>query len=100
MDSRIRVDIERTGGFGGLTTRGSADTDALAEDERRRLTELVDAVDVEALAAAPPSPGSVPDAFRYDVLIERDGRQVRLHAQDPQVPAQLRPLIRFVVQRT
>ena len=47
-------------------------------------------VDVEALAEAPHSPGSGPDAFRYDVLIERDGRQVRLHAQDPHVPAQLR----------
>jgi hypothetical protein len=41
----------------------------------------------------------VPDAFSYDVTVTRGGSQVRLRAQDPDVPAQLRPLIRFVVQR-
>jgi hypothetical protein len=42
----------------------------------------------------------VPDAYQYDIVISTGGDQVTLHAQDPDVPAQLRPLIRFVVQRT
>ena len=99
MAERIRVDVERTGGFGGLTTRRSADTDSLPEEQARELAALVDALDLAALRDAPAPARAVPDAFSYDVTVTRGGSQVRLRAQDPDVPAQLRPLIRFVVQR-
>jgi hypothetical protein len=100
VDERVQVEVERTGGFGGLVTHRSADTAALPPDEARELRDLVGGLDVEALGRAPASTRSVPDAFEYDVVISTGGRSVRLHAQDPDVPEQLRPLIRFVIQRT
>lgn len=100
MGERIQVEVRRTGGFGGLVTHRSADTDSLPADEARRLEELVDALDLDALQAAPTPTRSVPDAFRYEVVLSRDGTRVQLHVQDPGVPAELRPLIRFVLQRT
>jgi hypothetical protein len=96
----VQVEVERTGGFGGLVTRRSADTDSLPAEEARQLAELVGALDLEALRNAPSPARTVPDAFQYDIVISTGGTQVSLHAEDPDVPAQLRPLIRFVVQRT
>jgi len=96
----VQVEVERTGGFGGLVTRRSADTDSLPAAEARQLTDLVAALDLEALRNAPSPTRTIPDAFQYDIVISTGGAQVSLHAEDPDVPAQLRPLIRFVVQRT
>jgi hypothetical protein len=100
VGQNVQVEVERTGGFGGLVTRRSADTDSLPAQEARQLAELVAALDLEALRNAPSPTRTVPDAFQYDIVISTGGNQVHLHAEDPDVPAQLRPLIRFVVQRT
>ena len=100
MGQQVRVEVERSGGFGGLVTRHSADTGSLPADDARQLAELVAALDLDALANAPSPTRTVPDAYQYDVLISTAGRQVDLHVQDPDVPAELRSLIRFVVQRT
>jgi hypothetical protein len=98
MDDAIRVDVERTGGFGGLVTRRSVDTRSLPPEDGQQLARLVRGLDVDALTRTGPG-RSVPDAFQYDILISTGDGQIRLHAQDPDVPAQLRPLIHFVVQR-
>jgi len=94
------VDVVRTGGFAGLEMRRSADTASLPESEARQLVALVEDLDVEALQREAVPPRTVPDAFTYDIVISSAGRTVRLHAQDPNVPAQLRPLIQFMGQRT
>lgn len=99
VPEHVRVDVERTGGFGGLVTRGSADTDSLPAEESRQLTQLVADLDVGALSNAPSPTRTVPDAYQYDIVISTDGTRVTLHAQDPDVPDPLRPLIRFVLQR-
>jgi hypothetical protein len=100
VGQHVQVQVERSGGFGGLVTRHSADTDSLPTDDARQLAELVAALDLEALGNAPSPTRTVPDAYQYDILISAGGEQVDLHAQDPDVPAELRRLIRFVVQRT
>jgi hypothetical protein len=97
---RIHVEVERTGGFGGLVTTRSADTDSLPTDDARQLTELVDGLDFEALRHQPESTRSLPDAFQYDITISRGAENLRLRVRDPDVPAELRPLIHFVIQRT
>ncbi|WP_369255323.1 protealysin inhibitor emfourin [Geodermatophilus amargosae] len=100
MTQRIQVEVTRTGGFGGLMTSRSADTDALPPEDARRLAELVDGLDLEALRIPPGRTRPVPDAFQYDISISRAGEHVRLRLHDPDVPAELRPLIQFVLQRT
>lgn len=100
VDGQVRVDVVRTGGFAGLETRSSVDTASLPESEARKLVALVEDLDVEALQQEAAPTHTVPDAFIYDIVISGPGRTVRLRAQDPNVPAQLRPLIQFVDQRT
>jgi emfourin len=100
MTQRIQVEVTRTGGFGGLVTSRSADTDALPAEDARRLSELVGELDPQALRDQPGGTRALPDAFEYDVSISRAGEHVRLRVRDPDVPAELRPLIQFVLQRT
>ncbi len=94
-----RVEVERTGGFAGLVTRRSADTRSLPPEQARELTRLVGELDLAA-GQGDAQPGrSVPDGFSYDVLIVAGDAQRRLQARDPDVPAPLRPLLRFVLQQ-
>jgi len=96
VDERIRVDVERSGGFADIVIRRSADTGSLPDDEAQQLADLVADLNVDAVrSAATPSP-LVRDAFEYDVKIMRGTEQIDLHAQDPNVPPQLRLLISFV----
>jgi hypothetical protein len=97
---RTHVEVKRTGGFGGLVTTRAADTEQLPTEDARQLAALVDGLDFEALRQRPEPTRSVPDAFQYDISISRGGEQVRLRVRDPDVPAELRPLITFVMQRT
>jgi hypothetical protein len=94
----IRVNVERSGGFAGTVIRRSVDTESLPADEARQLAELVAELDVDAVRGAAGSSPSVRDAFEYDVQIVRGTEQIHLHAQDPNVPPQLRSLIKFVFQ--
>ncbi len=100
MAQRIHVEVKRTGGFGGLVTTRSADTDSLSTEDARQLRDLVDGLDFEAMQHLPESTRSVPDAFQYDLVISRGAENLRLRVRDPDVPAELRPLIQFVMQRT
>src|SRR5687767_1704815 len=71
MDDAIRVDVERTGGFGGLVTRRSVDTRSLPTEDGQQLARLVRGLDVDALTRTGPG-RSVPDAFQYDILISTE----------------------------
>ena len=89
----VRIEVERSGGFGGLSlpamTLDSAD---LAPQAARELVELVDAAE-HASAAAKDAASKVRDATRYDVTIRRCGRVRRLSFDDATVPSEVRPLL-------
>jgi hypothetical protein len=86
----LRVRVQRSGGFAGLTTTWTADSTDLAPGDVRRLRTLVDAA---GLLASPDRPGHPaagpahptagaghpagpghPDAFQYDIEITGAGR--------------------------
>ena len=94
---RIRVELERSGGFGGLLTRRTLDTAELppeAADELRRLVAEADLDAVGDLAGGASGGVPVPDAYHYRLSVLRDGRRWDLSLTDPQVPGTLRPLLR------
>ncbi len=63
-----RIDLTRTGGFGGLTLRGTVDLDTLPAAEADELSDLLAAVDFAALDQAGTAEPR-PDEFRYDVRV-------------------------------
>ena len=77
---RPRLDVERSGGFGGLTRRASVPLAELGPEERAAIEECF---------RRPPAPPSGPDRFVY---------RFRLHdreaaVQEDRLPAELHPLL-------
>lgn len=89
--AHLRLDLEQTGGFGGLTLRRKLDTADLAPDAAAEVEQLVAAAE-RAPAPEPPS-RPIPDAAHYELTIERDGAGRRLSFDDPAVAPEVRMLI-------
>jgi hypothetical protein len=78
--SEEQVDVERSGGFGGLTLRASVPVASLEPRERAA---------IERLLGRPPSPPSGPDRFVYRFRMH--GRDAVV--QEDRVPDELQPLL-------
>jgi hypothetical protein len=75
-----QLDVERSGGFGGLTLHASVPLAALEPGERAA---------IEQRLGRPPSPPSGPDRFVYRFRMH--GRDAVV--QEDAVPAELQPLL-------
>ncbi len=76
----MQVDIERSGGFGGLTLHASVGEEQLTPGERAAL---------ERFLSQPPRPPSGPDRFVYRISLR--GRQAIV--QEDEIPPELRSLL-------
>jgi hypothetical protein len=93
--THVRVMLERSGGFGGLSIEPrTLDSAAMTTESARELAELVEAAEG---AADRVSPGrDVRDATRYDLTILREGRVLKLSFDDATMPPEVRPLVQRV----
>jgi hypothetical protein len=91
----IRIELERSGGFAGITLRSTLDTATLPPAQAAEVAALVDRVDLAALArqARQAGPPRGADRFQYDLTVERGGRRQHLSLPDGAVPDELRPLL-------
>ena len=81
----MRLEIERSGGFGGLLLRGSFEVAQLSPRQRAAL----DAVFERSQHVSGPAEPSGPDRFLYQVKL---GDQEAL-VPEPELPEPLRPLV-------
>jgi hypothetical protein len=100
VSERLRVELERSGGFGGITTRRVLDSAQLPPGETRELERLVEDADLDALEGErAPAQGDrgMPDSFQYRLSVLRGGRRWDVEISDPDVPASLRALLTHVL---
>src|SRR3954462_8949692 len=95
---RVRVEVQQTGGFGGLSLHDAVDSEQLTPDAAAELERLADAL--ERAAASAPPPRSVPDAAHYDVRIARDRGTQQLRFSDVTAPPELRALLAHVASES
>jgi hypothetical protein len=98
VSENIRIELERSGGFAGITRRASVDTSALPADQANRIAELVRRVDFTALAAKAGGPPRAPDRFQYDLDIHHGGQHHRLTFGERAVTPELRPLLDYMLK--
>ncbi|WP_239307982.1 MULTISPECIES: protealysin inhibitor emfourin [unclassified Frankia] len=92
----MRVELERSGGFAGLTLRAVLDTDQLPPDQARK-TEV--ALNTIRWDDQPPSPKGA-DYYQYQLTVtDPTGRQRSTTLYEPQIPTTLRPLLHQLVAR-
>ena len=93
----LRIELTRSGGFGGLETKlGELDTSELPEEEVRELERLVEQANLPELTAASPLRGEGADRFQYHLTIEDEQGRRELTAAEDRVPDALRGLLERV----
>lgn len=102
----MRVQFERSGGFGGIRLTAELDTDqlhviygakhvqrALSAEEARHLERLVESSDLFALPARRSSAARGADRFQYVITVESAGKRHTVQTTDETAPAVLNTLI-------
>ena len=95
---RIRAELVRTGGFGGMTVHARLDSAELDRAAAAELAALVDAAGLDRLAEAGAGREPVPDEFRYRLAVWRGRRRWEVELGDRDVPPRLRPLLGRLIQ--
>jgi hypothetical protein len=93
---RVKVEMRRSGGFTGRTTKVHLDTAHMPPAEAARLIQLVTTVDLSRLTAARGMPSAGADLMRYDLVIENGVDRWEGTVSDPSIPNELRPLLQFL----
>lgn len=102
---QIRIRLERSGGFAGMTKRASVDTATLPPEQAREITDLLGKVDLASVSGGSPAASLRPpprgaDRFQYDVTISEGGREHHLSVSDADMPGDLKPLIASVMKHS
>jgi hypothetical protein len=95
----MNIHLVRTGGFGGMRREARVGTESLPSAEREPLERLVGEAGFFALPEKFPKPKRGADYFTYTVTVEDGGRRHTVEVAQPQVPENLRPLIRELSKR-
>ncbi|ADP82892.1 protealysin inhibitor emfourin [Pseudofrankia inefficax] len=92
-DARVRVVLERSGGFAGRTIRRGLDTAALPAGDADALRALVAGLPVAPSTG--PEAATGPDRFTYAVEVDAGNRHDVHHFAEP-VPEAAKPLIQLL----
>ncbi|GAA2620023.1 hypothetical protein GCM10010399_58940 [Dactylosporangium fulvum] len=91
----VRVELRRTGGIGGGELRTTVVSTLLPAAQADKLRSLVAALPLppEGLPQPPPPP----DSLRYELLLDRGGRQLTYLYFDNSLPDAVRELVEHLV---
>jgi hypothetical protein len=90
----VRVEVARSGGFAGLTLRGTVDTATLPEPTAAAVAEALR----DLPYGRPAAPAALPDRFRYEIAVtDHSGRRIAMLGEE-QVPEVLREVLDAALQ--
>jgi hypothetical protein len=75
------------------------DTRDLAPDEAQEIMGALDSVDLDSLGTGQDWPPGAADTFHYDLEVHRDKTTRTASFSDRQVPAELAPVVRALMDR-
>jgi hypothetical protein len=92
----MRVTFETTGGFAGLTTIKTIDSDKLPQEQANNLHQQVEASNFFNLPATIVYRGAARDLFQYKLIIEQEGKKHTVIVDELSAPPELKPLIKLL----
>jgi hypothetical protein len=96
----MRLQLTRSGGFGGLRHAASVDDEALSPADRDELHRLVAEAGLWSLPPEPAAPEPpAPDRFRYRITAQDGARRHEVRAAEEAMPEPLRALVRWMEER-
>jgi hypothetical protein len=98
-DKTLRISIERSGGFAGITMKTAVDEKDLAPEEAQKLHELVEETDFFNLPGKIISRSPQPDRFQYELRLEENGQKHKVTVSEEAMPEKLKPLVNWLMEK-
>lgn len=91
-----KIRFERSGGFAGIRLTAEIEADALPEDQKKEIAELLDDMDFEELPANLGNRTPLPDEFVYSIIVESGSQKYEVLASESALPEDAQPLIEIL----
>ncbi len=91
---RMRISLERSGGFANIPLQVSVDTDALPPDQTIQLRQWIETAQFFDLPSDRVTPMQ-PDRFQYQITVEEGDRQHSITVSESAMPDHLKPLVQW-----
>lgn len=95
-----KITFQRSGGFAGITLSSVLDPDTLPENESAQARRLIEAANLFELPKPVKSRSAARDTFEYKITIREKGRRRTIVIGDQSAPANLKPLIDYLVEQS
>ena len=100
----MKVYLERSGGFAGMVTTTSVDTQTLSPNEAHEIQKLMENSHFFELPSQPPQSSKAKkgaaDYFTYKITVQDSKRQHSVQFNDINMQPKLRPLIDLLVKHS
>ena len=98
-DADAHLRLRRTGGLAGVALEAALDTASLQPAQRRAILHALDTADLDSLADTRSTAPGPPDAFGFELDVDRAGRSRRLHFTEDGAPPELQPVLDALAAR-
>ncbi len=94
----VQIELTRSGGFAGRRLHVSLRSSDLPPEQAAAVSDLLERVDLPALASRPQTSPRRPDEFLYELSVAGGDRQDHLTVADHEVTPELRALVTRLVE--
>ncbi|MCP6759508.1 MAG: hypothetical protein NHB32_12240 [Fischerella sp. CENA71] len=95
----MRISLQRTGGFAGISKKAIVDTANLSSEETQQLSHLLEAVNFFNLPTIINTPSNQADRFQYTLTVEENNQQHTVKVSEAALPGNLKQIIEWINAR-
>jgi hypothetical protein len=92
----MRISLERTGGFAGLSRTTTVDTANISEEKAKQLPQILENADFFNLPTYIAGNTPQPDRFHYRLTVENNGQSHTVSVSEAAIPGSLKSLIEWI----
>jgi hypothetical protein len=92
----MRITVERSGGFSGISQTNSISTDQMPAEEAQKVADLVEAAGFFELPAVIRSKEPGADRFQYKITVESEHGTHTIQVDEAAVPPRLQPVLNWM----
>jgi len=100
----MKVYLERSGGFAGMVTSTSVDTQLLPPNEAKEIQRLIENSHFFEFPSQPPQSSKTTkgaaDYFTYKITVQDDKREHSVQLNDINMEPNIKPLIDFLIRHS
>jgi hypothetical protein len=100
----MKVYLERSGGFAGMVTSASLDTQTLPPNEAHEIQNLIENSYFFELPSNPPQSSKTKkgaaDYFTYKITVQDDKREHLVQLNDINMEPNIKPLVDFLIRHS